>query len=117
MCAHSVCLPTPDEARNLIRKGYAARMAVYRFAPGDEHAYVGPAVAGRAHEELPRTNMGPCSFFSDGLCELHDLGLKPLEGRLACHDRDWRIVRLEVQRTWKGKSFQSVAAALKAAKS
>ena len=26
-----------------------------------------------------------CIFFKDGLCELHDLGLKPLEGRLSHH--------------------------------
>ena len=28
---------------------------------------------------------GYCTFFRDGLCELHDLGLKPTEGRLSHH--------------------------------
>ena len=26
-----------------------------------------------------------CTFFKDGLCELHTLGLKPTEGRLSHH--------------------------------
>lgn len=28
---------------------------------------------------------GYCTFYHDGLCELHDLGLKPTEGRLSHH--------------------------------
>lgn len=26
-----------------------------------------------------------CVFFNDGLCQLHDIGLKPTEGRLSHH--------------------------------
>jgi hypothetical protein len=28
---------------------------------------------------------GFCTFYHDGLCELHDRGLKPTEGRLSHH--------------------------------
>lgn len=28
---------------------------------------------------------GHCTFFRNGLCELHDAGLKPTEGRLSYH--------------------------------
>lgn len=113
MCSHSVCLPTPKEARELLRRGYALRMAVYQFKPGsDSDSYVGPATKGREDEVLNRTNYGACTFHKDGLCELHDLGLKPLEGRATHHDRDWREARLQVVKTWKGKAFESVSSQL-----
>lgn len=32
-----------------------------------------------------REDNGWCTFFHDGLCELHDKGLKPTEGRLSHH--------------------------------
>lgn len=116
MCAHSTCLPTPDEARALIRAGHAGKLAVYRFnGPDDAHAYIAPAIVGRESEVLPRTNLGPCVFFAGGLCELHDAGLKPLEGRLAHHTRDWKAVRIEVMKTWRGKRFASVCAQLERA--
>ena len=31
------------------------------------------------------TDKGWCVFYHDGLCELHDKGLKPTEGRLSHH--------------------------------
>lgn len=112
MCANTVCLPTPEEARELAKK-FPERMAVFKFEPGnDEYSYVAPGIAGREHEILNTTTGGACTFFANGKCELHDLGLKPLEGRLAYHDRAWQPVRLHVQSTWKGKAFASVHATL-----
>ena len=32
-----------------------------------------------------RRENGYCTFFRDGLCELHEAGLKPTEGRLSYH--------------------------------
>lgn len=32
-----------------------------------------------------RQEAGRCTFFRDGLCGLHSIGLKPTEGRLSYH--------------------------------
>ena len=113
MCANSTCLPTPEEARALIRAGYGSRLATYRFQPDPERwAFVGPAPKGQeGARDLPHTMAG-CTFFDGKHCELHDLGLKPLEGRLAHHTRPWQPIRLHMATHWKGKQFQSVLAML-----
>lgn len=102
MCAHSSCVPTPDEARALIKRGYADRMACFmQSRDGVVSRYVAPRFG--ADQAF-----GPCTFFRDGLCELHDIGLKPLEGRLAHHSLNPSVVRSEVLRHWRGKTFESV---------
>jgi len=108
MCAHSVCIPTPEEARELMRRGYVNRMSQYTFMDGE--SYLAPSPAGLEGAHLSHTNMGACTFFKDGLCELHDKGLKPLEGRLANHDLQWQPIRFHVISQWRGKAFQSVSA-------
>lgn len=114
MCATSTCLPTPEGARELIRRGFGPRLASYRFAPDPQTlAFVGPAPKGReGARNLMHTMGGACTFFDGEHCELHALGLKPLEGQLALHDRPWQVVRLHICSTWKGKQFDSVLAML-----
>lgn len=113
MCAGSTCLPTPDEARALIKAGYGDRLATYRFAPDLEKlAFVGPAPKGQeGARDLKHTRRG-CTFFDGKHCELHGLGLKPLEGRLAHHTRRWEPIRMGMAAHWRGKSFNSVLATL-----
>lgn len=49
----------------------------------------------------PRLEHGACVFYGPNGCELHALGLKPVEGRLAlCGKRSVPGVRLEVARAW-----------------
>ena len=113
MCASSTCLPTPDEARALIRAGFADRLATYKFSPHDTALrFVGPAPAGQEGARDVPHNRVACTFHKDGLCELHHIRLKPLEGRLAHHDRPWLPIREHVAGTWKGRKFHSVAAQL-----
>lgn len=111
MCAHSTCLPTPDEARELIRRGYGPRLAAYHF----EIEVVGPAPAGmEGRLDLRHTRYGACTFRTpDGLCELHELGLKPLEGREAHHDKPWLPVRLHVATFWTPDQFAALQDSLK----
>jgi hypothetical protein len=113
MCAHSACVPTPQEAQALIRAGYAKRMAIYQpFIGSSEQAVIGPAVVGAEGGTRQRTE-GRCTFHTaDGKCELHDLGLKPLEGRIAHHSRDWRVVRMQVNSKWSKPAFEQTAAVL-----
>ena len=44
-----------------------------------------PAVRGVQITHATEGLNGACPFFKDGLCMLHDKGLKPTEGRLASH--------------------------------
>ena len=113
MCARSTCVPTPEQARELIRRGYGARLATYEFRLGGPKL-VAPAPRGREGARgLPDTLQGACTFYRDGLCELHTLGLKPLEGQLAHHDRPWPPIRMHVASQWQhGRRFDSIVAAL-----
>jgi hypothetical protein len=53
--------------------------------PNEEDIQIlSPAIKGYEGLSAPFTPIGKCTFLTrDDLCELHDLGLKPLEGRLA----------------------------------
>jgi hypothetical protein len=76
MCEHKACWPTPEEAATLIERGYGDRLVKEHFIG---HGRLRHVLRGRDDE-------GRCTFLTaDGLCELHDPGLKPLEGRLAHH--------------------------------
>jgi hypothetical protein len=105
MCANSTCWPTPDEARALIRAGYADRLARYETLAGDR--VIGPAPVDHDGSILSMSTR-QCTFYRSGLCELHDAGLKPLEGRLAHHDRHPLPVRMRVLSEWRGKRYESV---------
>ena len=112
MCEQSTCMPTPGEARALIRAGHARRLARYEPRGSDVYAFVAPAPTGHEGATLRTTNSGCCTFLSAGRCELHEPGLKPLEGRLAMHDRPWPLVRKQVYFSWSGKRYASVCAVL-----
>ena len=110
MCATSTCFPTPVEVRALIKRGYAGRLARYETLAGDR--VVGPAPVDHDGSVLALSTR-QCTFYRDGLCELHDAGLKPMEGRLAHHDRHPLPVRLRVLSEWKGRRYESVLHAMK----
>ncbi|WP_300700965.1 hypothetical protein [Bacteroides sp.] len=78
---HTPCLGTPEDIEKLIDAGYADRLALTQWAAG---IYLGvttdiiPMIQPVAGNEF-------CAFFENGLCVLHDEGLKPTEGRLSHH--------------------------------
>jgi hypothetical protein len=66
----------------LIDAGYIDRLAITGWS-------VGLALR-RIDRIIPmvqplKAGNGFCAFHKDGLCELHDLGLKPTEGKLSHH--------------------------------
>lgn len=85
-CQKAPGLGTPEEIRKLVNAGYVNRLMIT--------AYAFPVVLG-IHPE-PVTVIAPefdqekgaCTFFENGLCILHDQGLKPMECRLAHHTGD-----------------------------
>ena len=85
---HTPCLGTPQDIMRLVDAGYADRLAVTEWAAG---IYMGvisePVIMLQAIRdgEDEFDEKAHCTFFHDGLCELHDKGLKPTEGRLSHH--------------------------------
>lgn len=80
---HTPCLGTPEDINRLIDAGYADRLEPTYWAAG-----MIMGVTDRPIKMVqPRLEKnGWCTFRRpDGLCELHDKGLKPTEGRLSHH--------------------------------
>ena len=102
MCRRRMCWPTPEEAKKLIIGGYADSLLrdwldepyIELLTPANK-GYEGRTVA-----FLPET---PCTFLTEAnLCELHDLKLKPLEGRVAsCKDLLTAEIHKKIARMWQ----------------
>lgn len=75
------CLGTPEDILRLINAGYKERLAPTLWGVG--------LLLGRLPYAVPMVQAqqinGYCIFFRNGMCELHDAGLKPTEGRLSHH--------------------------------
>lgn len=81
------CVGTPDDMMKLINAGYSERLSRTGWAAGimlGTHHKIIDIIA-----PLKDLEKGRCTFQTDeGLCELHDMGLKPTEGRFAsCRDK------------------------------
>ncbi|MDR1718030.1 MAG: hypothetical protein LBS20_19510 [Prevotella sp.] len=76
------CLGTPDDILRLIEAGYADKLAFTHWAVG---MMLGKLPLPIPMVQILKTENG-CVFFKNGLCELHNLGLKPTEGRLSHHE-------------------------------
>ena len=75
------CLGTPDDIEALIKAGYRNRLAITYWVPGMLLGLTKKPI--KMIQPIQRED-GWCTFrTSDGLCELHGKGLKPLEGKLA----------------------------------
>lgn len=76
MCAFP-CMGTPQEMESIIKAGYAYPNKL--VVCSDNHPDLDFTVV------KPRRVGKHCVYFEDGKCQLHDAGLKPLEGRIAIH--------------------------------
>lgn len=75
------CLGTPDDILNVIDAGYIDKLRLTFWATSmvfNKTQY--PIVMVQAG-----TTPNGCVFFNNGLCDLHDIGLKPTEGKLSNH--------------------------------
>ena len=113
MCERRPCWPTPDDAQRLIDAGHADRLMLDWWFDNEQNKTVyvlTPAITGREGGQAPAIPSGRCTFFSDeGLCRLHDLGLKPTEGRQAlCKERTPDGLHEQVGRTWDGADGKTV---------
>lgn len=76
------CLGTPQDILELVEAGYMDKLMPTHWAVG--------LVLGKLSYTIPmiqaiQTDEGWCIFHKNGLCCLHELGLKPTEGRLSHH--------------------------------
>lgn len=102
------CLGTPADIRRLIEAGYKDRLAPTLWCTG---MYLGKMRFPIPMVQAVKSKEGWCAFFQNGLCELHDLGLKPTEGRLSHHimteeNFDFsKSLSWNVAKTWLDSSF------------
>lgn len=84
MC-HAPCCGTPNDMKLLIEAGYGKRL-MYDDLPGGE-AMLKPALKGYEGRRSPWevSSKQGCTFWKEKKCELHSLGLKPIQGKLAHH--------------------------------
>ena len=78
---------TVDEADKAIRLGYASRMML-EISPERNFGVLSPAFKGNEMGcALQIFSKNGCTFFINGLCELFETGIQPLECRFCHHDR------------------------------
>lgn len=83
MCKNVPCAGTPQDILNLVNAGFADKLAPTILSTIATNGYLPDVYMVQPEFDKKR---GCCMFFTDdGLCSLHDLGLKPTEGKLATH--------------------------------
>lgn len=83
MCKTSPCIGTPDDILRLINNGYVGKISASIYMVGVFYFNARNPV----HFATPtRLDDGSCIFFNNGLCDLHESGLKPTEGKLVNHE-------------------------------
>ena len=92
MCKNSPCFPTPSDAIKLIEAGFKDKLMLSIWMSFKFGIYFVIA---------PVLESSGCIFLtSNGLCSIHDRGLKPTEGKLAIHDLADDSLRESICKTW-----------------
>lgn len=88
MC-HAPCCGTPEDIKNLMENGYGNRLMLDDWNSSGCPTLIKPALCTYEGEKAPfhTTSKKGCTFWKKGKCQLHKIGLKPLQGKLAHHDR------------------------------
>jgi len=113
-CEHRPCWPTPEEAQKIIDAGFGNRLMRDYWSgdgtDGNDIQLLSPAIVGYEGKVTPWWPEGHCTFLKKGLCQLHDLGLKPLEGRITdCSGKDQNGIHKYVALTWNNEEAQQKA--------
>lgn len=95
MCRRCPCFPTPDDVVRLIQAGYMDKLIITFHPDEKSNDYPIPLVAPKEKEK------GGCVFHNkEGLCDLHESGLKPTEGKMAIHNLADNGLRRSIIYTW-----------------
>lgn len=104
-CRRAPCLGTPEDILKLIEAGFVDKLEVVEWATA---LFLGRVDYTIKIISVKQTSKG-CIFFENGLCKLHDLGLKPTEGRLSHHTimvdnyQFNKLLSWNVAKTWVGE--------------
>lgn len=107
MCATRPCWGTPADVKAIIEAGFGASLMKdywvgnFRNDPDDygDVIIISPAIVGHEGEPAPYWPSGACTFFKDGLCQIHDI--KPAEGKAAlCKGRTPENIHEDIARSW-----------------
>lgn len=115
MCQYRPCWPTPAEAQALIDAGYGDRLMPDYWVGdgcdgGDIHLLC-PATEDylETHQVPWDPDPSPCVLLQDSRCTLHDLGLKPYEGRAAsCDPKNEIDPHWSAASTWNNPEAQAL---------
>lgn len=82
-CKTQVCLGTPTDILNLVKAGFKGQLALSKWAAGIKQGM--PVIS--MMQPYYDVNRGCCTFMDESQkkCTLHNLGLKPTEGKLSHH--------------------------------
>lgn len=103
---------TVDEAVKAIAAGYGNRMML-EIAPELTFGVLSPTFKGcEKNYALQIYSKNGCNFWSEGLCELHDTGLEPIECRYCHHLRTGQGQKChsDLERDWKTSKGQELVA-------
>ena len=101
---HLPCKGTPEDMFKLIGGGFQDRLMQFDFQ------------GQRIITPLLDKEKDSCTFFTNGLCELHELGLKPTEGKLSHHSTKVekfnykKSITFHVLREWQNLTKEQAAA-------
>lgn len=97
----------------MLDAGYADRLMLDWWQQDEPIAILCGALKGYEGElapDMPISDDG-CTFWVDGLCQLHEVGLKPLEGRVAHHsNKPDDKLHGEVAKLWDSEDGRAVIA-------
>lgn len=103
MCKTRPCWGTPEEIAAIEKAGLGHRLMKDWWEGANRTYFLAPAIRGFEGILAPTVPRGRCTFLTmDDKCELHDKGLKPMEGRVACcnNEIDGATVHRLVAETW-----------------
>jgi len=101
MCKRRPCWPSPQEAKAIIDAGFSNRLWLDWWLGASIIYVIGPAAKGQEENKVVSWPAGECTFLtSEGLCELHNLELKPIEARKADHRKQDPSLHQKVAMLW-----------------
>lgn len=107
------CIGTPEDIFKIISAGYENRLMEAEWEAG-----IVMGVTDKSYKIITPAfdpEKQSCTFFTDGLCELHDKGLKPTEGKLSHHSttpenfNPKKSISWNVVKEWIGLSHKKAA--------
>ena len=115
MCHGFTCRPTPQEARLLIRNGYASKLTCQRGHTEIKGEIVHlsvlkPACEGSEGQFSGMFKRGKCVMLNEeGHCILHGTAMKPSEGRkVSCQQNNYTATYELVEEAWNSKEGEKV---------